>query len=63
MQSMRHLYGLDKQAAQKKQAFAKKLADFMRHQRMEAQQKTAAAAVERGKNNVLAMIRQACNSK
>ena len=62
MQSMRHLYGLDKQAAQKKQAFAKKLADFMRHQRIEAQQKSA-AAVERGKNNVLAMIRQACNSK
>lgn len=58
---MRHLYGLGKQADQKKQAFAKQLSAFMCQQRKEAQQKQA--SVQNGKANILDMIRQACKSK
>lgn len=53
--NMRHLYGMPKTAAQKKQAFAQKLASFMKEQRGTGLPKTAAEA----KAHVKALLRQA----
>lgn len=52
---MRHLYGMPKTAAQKKQAFAQKLSAFMKEQRGTGLPKTAADA----KAHVQSLIRQA----
>lgn len=52
---MRHLYGMPKTAAQKKEAFAQKLASFMRKQRGTGLPKSAAEA----KSHVKDLLRKA----